>query len=105
MSVTFTSIDNRMAYLPPKALRLEDEEYYHSLDVFSLGVIIQKQYRYCLYRLVYYSFVFHTSCVSFYSRSVISFSEDWISGSLLPLMALTLRDWDCGHFHASEPSI
>ena len=40
MSSTLTAIGHRMGYLPPEALRLEDEEYDHSLDVFSLGVIM-----------------------------------------------------------------
>ena len=40
MSSTLTAIGHRMGYLPPEALRLEDEEYDYSLDVFSLGVIM-----------------------------------------------------------------
>ena len=40
MSSTLTAVGHRMGYLPPEALRLEDEEYDHSLDVFSLGVIM-----------------------------------------------------------------
>ena len=40
MSSTLTAIGHRMGYLPPEALRLEDKEYDHSLDVFSLGVIM-----------------------------------------------------------------
>ena len=40
MSSTLTAIGHRMGYLPPEALRLEDEEYDHRLDVFSLGVIM-----------------------------------------------------------------
>ena len=40
MSSTFTAVGHRIGYLPPEALRLEDEEYDHSLDVFSLGVIM-----------------------------------------------------------------
>ena len=40
LSSTLTAVAHRMGYLPPEALRLEDEEYDHSLDVFSLGVIM-----------------------------------------------------------------
>ena len=40
MSSTLTAVGHRKGYLPPEALRLEDEEYDHSLDVFSLGVIM-----------------------------------------------------------------
>ena len=40
MSHTLTVLAHRKGYLPPEALRLEDEEYDHSLDVFSLGVIL-----------------------------------------------------------------
>ena len=40
MSSTLTAVGHRMGYLPPEALRLENEEYDHSLDVFSLGVIM-----------------------------------------------------------------
>ena len=40
MSSTLTAIGHRMGYLPPEALRLDNEEYDHSLDVFSLGVIM-----------------------------------------------------------------
>ena len=40
MSSTLTAVAHRMGYLPPEALRLEDEEYDFSLDVFSLGVIM-----------------------------------------------------------------
>ena len=40
MSHTLTAIGHRMGYLPPEALRLENEEYDTSLDVFSLGVIM-----------------------------------------------------------------
>ena len=40
MSSTLTAVGHRIGYLPPEALRLEDEVYDHSLDVFSLGVII-----------------------------------------------------------------
>ena len=40
MSHTLTALGHRRGYLPPEALRLEDEEYDHSLDVFSLGVIM-----------------------------------------------------------------
>ena len=42
MSSTLTAIGHRMGYLPPEALRLEDEEYNYSLDVFSLGVIVMQ---------------------------------------------------------------
>ena len=40
MSSTLTAIGHRMGYLPPEALRLDNEEYDHSLDVFSFGVIM-----------------------------------------------------------------
>ena len=40
MSSTLTAIGHRTGYLPPEALRLDDEDYDHSLDVFSLGVIM-----------------------------------------------------------------
>ena len=40
MSSTLTAVAHRIGYLPPEAFRLEDEEYDHSLDVFSLGVIM-----------------------------------------------------------------
>ena len=40
ISSTLTAVAHRMGYLPPEALRLEGEEYDHSLDVFSLGVIM-----------------------------------------------------------------
>ena len=40
MSSTLTGIGHRMGYLPPEALRLDNEEYDYSLDVFSLGVIM-----------------------------------------------------------------
>ena len=40
MSHTLTAVAHRIGYLPSEALRLEDEEYDHSLDVFSLGVIM-----------------------------------------------------------------
>ena len=40
MSSTLTAVVHRMGYLPPEALRLEDEEYDYSLDVFSLRVIM-----------------------------------------------------------------
>ena len=40
MSSTLTATAHRMGYLPPEALRLEGDEYDHSLDVFSLGVIM-----------------------------------------------------------------
>ena len=42
MSSTLTAVGHRMGYLPPEALRLEDEEYDYSLDVFSLGVIMMQ---------------------------------------------------------------
>ena len=43
MSSTLTAVAHRKGYLPPEALRLEDEEYYdYSLDVFSLGVIVMQ---------------------------------------------------------------
>ena len=40
ISSTLTAVGHRMGYLPPEALRLEGEDYDHSLDVFSLGVIM-----------------------------------------------------------------
>ena len=40
MSSTLTAIAHRMGFLPPEALRLNDEKYDYSLDVFSLGVVI-----------------------------------------------------------------
>ena len=40
MSQTLSAVGHRMGYLPPEALRLEDEKYDYSLDVFSLGVIM-----------------------------------------------------------------
>ena len=42
MSSTLTAVGHRKGYLPPEALRLEDEEYDYSLDVFSLGVIVMQ---------------------------------------------------------------
>ncbi len=40
VSATLTAIGHRLGYLPPEALRIAYEKYDHSLDVFSLGVII-----------------------------------------------------------------
>ena len=40
MSSTLTAVGHRKGYLPPEALRLEEEIYDQRLDVFSLGVII-----------------------------------------------------------------
>ena len=40
MSSTLTAVAHRIGYLPPEALREHDEKYDHSLDVFSLGVIM-----------------------------------------------------------------
>ena len=40
MSSTLTAVAHRMGYLPPEALREHDEKYDHSLDIFSLGVIM-----------------------------------------------------------------
>ena len=40
MSHTLTAVAHRMGYLPPEALRLDDEKYDQRLDVFSLGVIM-----------------------------------------------------------------
>ena len=40
MSSTLTAVGHRMGYLPPEALRLDDEEYDDSFDVFSLGVVM-----------------------------------------------------------------
>ena len=42
MSSTLTAVGHRKGYLPPEALRLEEEEYDYSLDVFSLGVIVMQ---------------------------------------------------------------
>ncbi len=40
VSATLTAIGHRLGYLPPEALRIAYEKYDHSLDVFSLGVIM-----------------------------------------------------------------
>ena len=40
MSHALTAVAHRMGYMPPEALRLQDEKYDHRLDVFSLGVIM-----------------------------------------------------------------
>ena len=40
MSRSLTALGHRKGYLPPEALRLDEEEYDCSLDVFSLGVIM-----------------------------------------------------------------
>ena len=40
LSHTLTALGHRMGYLPPEALRPDDEQYDYSLDVFSFGVII-----------------------------------------------------------------
>ncbi len=40
LSHTLTAIGHRMGYLPREALRLEEENYDNSLDVFSYGVIV-----------------------------------------------------------------
>ena len=40
MTHSLTAVGHRMGYMPPEAIRLEDEEYDHSLDVFSMGVIM-----------------------------------------------------------------
>ena len=40
LSSTLTSMGHRMGYLPPEALRENGERYDHSLDVFSLGVVM-----------------------------------------------------------------
>ena len=42
MSSTLSAIGHRMGYLPSEALRLKEEIYDQSLDVFSLGVIIMQ---------------------------------------------------------------
>ena len=42
MSSTLTAVGHRMGYLPSEALRLKEEIYDQSLDVFSLGVIIMQ---------------------------------------------------------------
>ena len=40
LSHTLTAIGHRMGYLPLEAIRLEEEKYDSSLDVFSYGVIV-----------------------------------------------------------------
>ena len=40
LSQTLTAVGNRMGYLPLEAIRLEEEKYDSSLDVFSYGVIV-----------------------------------------------------------------
>ena len=40
MTHTLTAVAHRMGYLPPEALRPENEKYDYSLDVFSFGVIM-----------------------------------------------------------------
>lgn len=40
LSATLTAIGHRMGYLPPEAFRIPYENYDHTLDVFSLGVIM-----------------------------------------------------------------
>ena len=40
MSSTLTAVGHRIGYLPLGALKLDDKEYNHSLDVFSLWVIM-----------------------------------------------------------------
>ncbi|XP_064407308.1 uncharacterized protein LOC135352081 isoform X10 [Halichondria panicea] len=40
LSHTLTAISHRMGYLPLEAIRLEEEKYDSSLDVFSYGVIV-----------------------------------------------------------------
>ena len=40
LSSTLTAIGHRKGYLPPEAIRLEEEKYDSSLDVFSYGVIV-----------------------------------------------------------------
>ncbi len=40
LSSTLTAIGHRMGYLPIEAIRLEEEKYDSSLDVFSYGVIV-----------------------------------------------------------------
>ena len=40
LSTTLTAISNRAGYLPPEALRMNEEMYDCSLDVFSLGVVM-----------------------------------------------------------------
>ena len=40
ISRTLTAIGHRMGYLPPEAIRFEEEKYDSSLDVFSLGAIM-----------------------------------------------------------------
>ncbi len=37
---TLTALGHRMGYLPPEGIRLEEEKYDSSLDVFSLGAIM-----------------------------------------------------------------
>ena len=40
LSHTLTAMGHRTGYLPPEAPRFNDEEYDHSLDVFSLGAVM-----------------------------------------------------------------
>ena len=40
LSHTLTAVGHRMGYLPPEAIRWEEEKYDSSLDVFSLGAVI-----------------------------------------------------------------
>ena len=40
LSSTLTAMGHRMGYLPPEAPRIDNEEYDHSLDVFSLGAVM-----------------------------------------------------------------
>ena len=40
LSHTLTAVGHRLGYLPLEAIRLDNEKYDNSLDVFSLGVII-----------------------------------------------------------------
>ena len=40
LSSTLTVVGHRMGYLPPEAIRWEEEKYDNSLDVFSLGAVM-----------------------------------------------------------------
>lgn len=40
LSSTLSAVGQRMGYLPPEAIRMDDEMYDSSLDVFAFGVII-----------------------------------------------------------------
>ena len=40
LSSTLAAVSHRMGFLPPEALRMDDDNYDQSLDVFSFGVVI-----------------------------------------------------------------